>query len=251
VPAADDDGPELLPRPATGRVFTAARRVRLGDVSMAGQMRIDAVARYLQDVARDDSADSGISNPMGWVVRRTRIDVAAPPVFQEDVQLATWCSGYGGRWAERRTSITGADGGAIETVTLWVHVDPTSGRPARLGPDFFALYGEAAQGRKIDARLPAETRPPAHAERRPWPWRAADFDILAHVNNAAYGAAFEEVRAALPRLGPAVRVDLEYRDPVQPDDPGELAWSAGEDGVRVWVLAGERLCCTGAIRPLR
>jgi acyl-ACP thioesterase len=249
VPRADDDGPELVERPPTGRVFTADRRVRLADVTMTGRLRIDAVARYLQDVARDDSADSGIRNPMGWVVRRTRIDVRSAPVFQERVRLETWCSGYGGRWAERRTTITGDGGGAIETTTLWVHVDPDTGRPARLGPDFFVHYGEAAQGRKVDARLPAEVPVPAHAERQVWPWRIADLDVLAHVNNAAYGAAFEEVRAKVPDLERAVRVDIEYRDPAQLEPAGELIWAVGETGVRLWINADGRLCCTGLIRP--
>src|SRR3546814_13672312 len=33
---------ELVPRPPRGRVFEGARRVRLGDVSPAGRLRLDA-----------------------------------------------------------------------------------------------------------------------------------------------------------------------------------------------------------------
>jgi acyl-ACP thioesterase len=238
---------ELVGPPASGRIVTTERTVRLGDVTVSGRLRVDAVGRYLQDVARDDSAGSGIANPMGWVVRRLYLAVEQAPVFQERVQLATWCSGYGGRWAERRTTITGDAGGRVETVTLWVHVDPATGRPLRLGEDFFALYGEAAQGRKIDARLPAELPVPEGAVRRPWPWRWADFDILGHVNNAAYGAAIEEAMAADGWGAAGFRVEVEYRDPAQPGSGGELAFAPDGGGLRLWITADGRTCCTARV----
>src|SRR3546814_5593560 len=46
---------ELVPRPPRGRVFEGARRVRLGDVSPAGRLRLDAATRYLQDLSADDT----------------------------------------------------------------------------------------------------------------------------------------------------------------------------------------------------
>jgi acyl-ACP thioesterase len=247
------DAPELVPRPPSGRVVETTRRVRLGDVRVDGRLRIDGLGRYLQDVARDDSAGSGIENPMGWVVRRTYLEVSRSPVFQEGVQLRTWCSGYGSRWAERRTTVTGERGGCAETATLWVHVDPVSGRPARLGEDFFRLYGEAAQGRAVDARLPPESPVPDGAVRLPWQWRRADLDVLGHVNNAAYGAALEEALADAGMASDAYRVWIEYRDPALPGAAGELCYAAGADpradGLRVWVRAGDRTACTARILP--
>jgi acyl-ACP thioesterase len=240
-------GPELVPLPTAGRVFSAARRVRLGDVAASGRLRIDAAARYLQDVARDDSADSGLQRPMAWVVRRTYLDVVQAPVFQEHVELATWCSGFGSRWAERRTVIEGDLGGRVDTVALWVHVDPDTGRPARLGPDFAALYGEAAAGRVVDARLTHEPRPPEDARPRPWPWRAADFDILGHVNNAAYGAAIEEVVRDEDDLGSAFRAELEYRDPARPGSVGEIVGVRRDGVTEAWVLADGRVACSARV----
>lgn len=68
----------LLPLPPTDRRFSAERTVRLGDVDPLGELRLDAVARYLQDVAGDDAVDSGLSNAVGWVVRRTMIRIDRP-----------------------------------------------------------------------------------------------------------------------------------------------------------------------------
>lgn len=241
---------ELVDRPAAGRVFTRERRVRLGDVTPHGRARVDALARYLQDIARDDSADSGLENPMGWVVRRTALRVTRWPVFQEGVTLATWCSGIGARWAERRTSLAGEHGGAVEAATLWVHVDAATGRPARLVDGFLGLYGEAACGRGADAKLLVPAEVPADAERRPWPLRRSDFDVLQHVNNAAYWEALEELLGDGGALDAPLRAVVEHRQAVAPGEHVELC-SAPDGTARGWWLVTDQLvaaagwCATG------
>src|SRR5205823_5502115 len=119
----------LIPRPTSGRTFSGTARVRLGDVTPKGRVRLDAVARYLQDVANDDAVDAIGEDAASWVVRRTQMQVDRFPVFREDLRLTTWASGTGGRWAERRTSVEGHRGGSIEAAALWVHVDAATGRP--------------------------------------------------------------------------------------------------------------------------
>ncbi|NDH84637.1 MAG: hypothetical protein EBY65_07160, partial [Acidimicrobiia bacterium] len=120
---------EITPKPASGRIFESTRRIRLAEVDPTGRCRLDATVRHLQDVARDDSTDSGLTDPMTWVVRRTMLDVHRAPVFQEQIALATWCSGHGGRWAERRTEIRGDEGAHVEAVTIWIYVDGETGAP--------------------------------------------------------------------------------------------------------------------------
>jgi acyl-ACP thioesterase len=232
-------------------MFEGERRVRLGDVGPTDRLRFDAVARYLQDIARDDSADSGLENPMGWVVRRTVIEVARPPVFQERVRLCTWCSGIGSRWAERRTSITGEHGGSVETATVWVHVDPATGRPARLGAGFAEHYAESAAGRVADARLAHDPCPDEQASRRAWPLRHVDYDVLGHVNNAAAVAVVEEVLGE--RGGPwaDVRVEIEYREPVQPGEQLELVVAGQDEAVGVWLVAPGSTHLTARVMPRR
>ena len=92
-------------------MFEGARRVRLADVSPAGRLRLDAAARFLQDLSADDTADAALEDAEAWVVRKTVIEVAAFPRYLEPLELATWCSGTGSHWAERRISIQGERGG--------------------------------------------------------------------------------------------------------------------------------------------
>ena len=142
-------------------------------------------------MANDDALDAGLASAMAWVVRRTLIRVAQPAVLGERLTATTFCSGTGRSWAERRTSIVGDRGAVIEAVSLWVQIDTVSGRPARLGDDFFAIYGEAGGGRTVSSRLSLGP-PPADAEVRPWPVRISDLDVFGHANNAVLWSVLEE-----------------------------------------------------------
>jgi acyl-ACP thioesterase len=236
---------ELLPLPARGRRYAATRRVRLGDVDPGGRMRFDAIARHLQDVAADDAADSGLDG--GWVVRRTLIAVDRSPMLAEDLHLITFCTGTGRSWAERRTTITGAGGAAVEAVSLWVHVDPGSGRPAALGEAFHTRYGEAAGDRRVSTRL-ALPAPPTDAAIRPWSVRAVDLDVYGHVNNASHWPALEEVIGGTGsnRVGVA---EMEYLVPVDVDTPVELHTAVTADGAAAWLVAGGRVHTASRWRP--
>ena len=226
-----DPAVDLVPRPSVGRAVIRSRRVRLGDVTPRGRLRLDALARYLQDIAADDADESAPGDDRTWVVRRTLVRMGSPPVFGESVELTTWCSGYGSRWAERRTSIAGPGGGAVEAVSLWVHVDTASGRPARLDGRFHAVWGPSAGGRRVGAglRLPDPPVAPEPPGPTPWALRVTDFDVLGHVNNAAYWEAVEE-RLAGRRLGGRLLAEIEYRDGIVRGEPVTLRLQDREHG---------------------
>ena len=245
-PATELPATELPERPATGRVVVRTRPVRLGDVDTRGRLRLDATARYLQDIATDDVNDAGLEDTFGWVVRRTLIEVRRAAALDEQLELATFCSGSGRSWAERRTSITGDRGASIETVSLWIRIDPTSGRPTALGDEFLGTYGPSAGGRRVSSRLQLP-RPPAEAERRPWPIRRVDLDPLRHVNNAVHWAIVEETLPDGPRRG---RGEVEYLAPVDPEAPVELVTSTGDRGeVSCWLVADDAVLTAARWTP--
>jgi len=243
---------EPLPAaPHDGRVFSAERLVRLGDVDPSGRLRLDGIARYLQDVSADDTADAYPDDRMFWVVRRTRIDELHPCGFREPLELRTWCSGLGSRWAERRISVVGARGGRIEAASLWVCIDRDSGRPAKLPEDFTARYGVSPDVPTVDAKLRLSA-PPDEISRHPWPIRHTDLDALGHVNNAAYWAVPEEevARAGGP-AGPRTCV-LEYGAGIDAGEQLEVAASVSEEGVHTcWLLVGGTIRATAQVAPVR
>jgi acyl-ACP thioesterase len=212
-------------------VFEARRRVRLSDTDASGRLRLDAIARYLQDVATDDVADNGAgSSDDLWIVRRCVVEVLEPFAGDENVELATWCSGVGSAAAARRTSVVGDRGGRVDAETIWIHLDREQ-RPARVSARFLETYGEACGGRRASTRLTLPD-PPPDAERRPWPLRMTDFDVMGHVNNAAYWHAVEEALAPELRGQPLAAV-LEFRAAIDAGDLVELV----TDGGYIWLAA--------------
>ncbi len=244
---ASGEGPEALPEvPAIGRVFRGAQRVRLGDITPSGVLRLDAMARYLQDVANDDAYDSGISNPAEWVVRRTVIEVHRPAVLREDLELLTFCSGTGPCWAERRTSIRGNSGASVEAATLWVQIDAASGRPIRLDADFVQVYGPSAAGRTIKARHRLTDPVPPDAAVSSFPVRWSDLDVLGHVNNAVYWAMVEEAFAVDGEASNPFRVEVEHHQALGRVADVRLCRS----GERLWVCDGDLLAAAAARGPI-
>jgi acyl-ACP thioesterase len=212
----------LEPNP-NGRVFEGSRRVRLGDVASSGRIRLDALARYLQDVATDDATDARLAD--GWVLRRIGLRVDEFPQFRDEVELATWCSGTARSAAERRTRLRVGGRTLVEAIALWVFVG-RDGRPVRLDPAFFEPYGAAARDRRVSTRLRlGEPGPRATAD--PWRLRSTDFDVLRHVNNAISLAALEDAIAAAgwtewDAATPLGTVEVEYRAALDPGDAPDL-----------------------------
>jgi acyl-ACP thioesterase len=215
-----------------GRAFEQSMRPGIADGNAAGRCRLAAIARWLQDVAYADLIDAGFEGRGAWIVRRTRIRVEAFPRFGEDLTLRTFCSGIGRFSAERRTSIGGGSAN-VETVSLWVCLDPERGRPMRFPPDFIAAYEESAAGRDANVRL-RHGDPPEDADRSPWHFRASEMDPAGHINNSHYWVPLEEDLASGPEPE-SIDVEIEYRDPAIAGDAvllrqGKSMWVGSTEG---------------------
>ena len=243
---------ELVSAPDQGRRYVGERPVRLGDVDVGARMRFDAVARFLQDVATDDATEAGLDGSYGWLVRRSLVDVTRSPRLGEELELTTFCSGFGRSWAERRTSIRGSARAEVEAVSLWVSIDPATGRPTALDDHFHSVYGTAAGGRRVGPRL-ALDRPPVDAvDRGRWPIRSVDVDPYRHANNAAQWAAVEEMLGLdVDRRGVA---EIEFLAPIDPDADLHLLFAADapEPAQNGWLVAAEQTVHTAfRFRPAR
>jgi acyl-ACP thioesterase len=218
------------------RRFVGTAQVRLGDVTPKGRMRLDAIARALQDVANDDGVDAvGVNQAASWILRRTAIVAEQFPVFRESLTLTTWASAAGPRWAERRTAIEGDRGARVDATALWIYVDLATGRPRKLDPWFWEAYGESVGERKVHARL-THGDPSPDGGAAPWPLRFADFDLVGHVNNAVYWAIVEDFLD----VAPGTTMEVEYRGGLdRGQDVGVLT-----DGKALWVLGGGDIAAT-------
>ena len=230
--------------PAAGRSFESERRVELGDCDPSGRARLDAIARWLQEVAYDDVSDAGLAAGGLWIARRARIRVEGFPSFGEPIALRTACSASGRLVAERRTDVSAPRSGArISAVALWVHVDPETRVPARLGEAFDAVYAPSAEGRRARSGLRHTGEPPAGALTREWFFRRADLDIAGHVNNAAYWAIAEELLGDAPLEW--LDAEIEYRDGI---GPGVARVAVAGGSIRVLDVGGASLAASIELR---
>ena len=217
----------FVPKPISARTFSETRRIRLSEMDAEGRLRLDSIARYLQDVAIDDVDETGWGAPAHlWVLRSIRMQVLAPSLDDSEVELTTWCSGSATVAAGRRMSLVGDRGGRVEVDSVWIHLGPDA-RPARI--EGFGVYAESAGDRTVSTRLELPG-PPATARRLPWETRASDIDRFGHVNNAVY---WQGVEGRLHDAGidPRASLDarLEYRHAVDLGEAVELA-EFSEDG---------------------
>ncbi|WP_306228561.1 acyl-ACP thioesterase domain-containing protein [Dietzia sp. Die43] len=184
----------LGPPPSPEAGFSTRRRVRTGDVDPQRRLRLDSVARYLQDIAADnlDATGHARTDPF-WIVRRTVIDVIEPISWPATVGLQRWCSGLSSRWANMRVRLTVEDseasedpegpdgmpapgtaalgpptarGGLVETEAFWIHVT-AAGLPARISDSGMAsLAGTTDIHRLRWAGLTQDCPPERPASRR-------------------------------------------------------------------------------------
>jgi len=218
---------EIVPVPDVGRVFESPLRPAVSDAAASGRVRLDGIARWVQDMAFADVDDAGVMDESAWVVRRMRIRVERFPRFGDHVEALTFCSGAGRLWAERRVTFR-SENGFVEVAGVWVHLDPRTRLPVPMPPSFDRLYAESALGRRVKARL-RHPNPAGDESRTPWFFRVADLDMADHVNNAAYWEPLEET------LGEpeAVDAEIEFREPAA---AGPAVLLRGADGTR-WVTA--------------
>ncbi|MET3860845.1 acyl-ACP thioesterase [Dietzia sp. 2505] len=168
-PVQDDGLQPLPPPPSAESGYSTSRTVRTGEVDPLRRLRLDSIARYLQDVAGDDLEATGHArtDPY-WIVRRTVIDVIEPISWPATVHLQRWCSGLSTRWANMRVRLTaehraGPDddgprpGGLVETEAFWINVN-SHGVPARISDEGFATLSATTETHRL--RWAAMTTPP-------------------------------------------------------------------------------------------
>lgn len=238
----------LVPPPLSGRTFAVSYKIRLSDTDATGRLRLDAVARFLQDAAIDDVEETDWGAPDHlWVLRAVRIDVVSPFLADAAVEILTWGSSLSPLAAGRRWSLRGDAGGAIEVDSTWVHLDGNA-RPARIGSGFDG-YAEAAQGRVASTKLTLDP-PLLDSARHPWTLRATDLDRMGHVNNAAYWAAVEHRLAAQDDLAKPLRARLDYHHPIDLGDDVELVESVESGEYRMAFVVQDRVEAVALVEPL-
>ena len=245
-------GAALPDRKDGARFFEATYRVRTGDVDQDMRVRLDAVARYLQDVANDniEATELGDSDPF-WIVRRTVVDVIKPISWPATVTAQRWCGSLSTRWTNMRVRLTAEhqtnrfnpeprESGLIETEAFWINVND-QGMPSRISDDAFELLSSMTDEHRLRWKsLNPEKAPDAEgasADDREHVLRSTDFDPFKHLNNAAYLEAVEdELVEHLDLIDGPHRLVIEYLRPIVPGTPITLRRVREPERLLLWML---------------
>lgn len=234
------------------RFFTGEYRVRTGDVDQNMRVRLDGLARYLQDVANDNIAVATFADldPF-WIIRRTIIDVIEPLTWPSDFRAERWCGALSTRWTDMRVRIIGdtqtnrfnpepRPNGLVETEAFWINVNE-SGMPSRISDEALEILGQMTD----EHRLKWKSMNPGNAPDaedlkdgdREHVLRITDFDPFKHLNNAAYLESVEDELVDHPDLieGP-YRTVIEYLRPIAPGTRVTVRRRRDADRLLMWIM---------------
>ncbi|TAN25078.1 MAG: hypothetical protein EPN30_05345 [Actinomycetota bacterium] len=210
----------------TSRQFQFNRRVALSDTDPSGRLRLDACARFLQDVAAFDAIDADISEIGIWVLRQNKIFVEELPTYGTEVNAKTYLTGSGRAWVERTSVISRVDSEQVlvRARALWVLTNSLTGVPISVPKSLYAIYGPLATLHKVTIRDGKRQSLPDQAFKFDWQIRFSDQDILAHLNNAIYLEALEEVlhqQQIKLTTNQRMSCQITYRESTSYEDPSD------------------------------
>ncbi len=126
-------------------------RVRVTAAEIDGQGHVNNIVylRWAQEVAIahwHSLAPGESREEIGWVARRHEIDYHAPGFLHDELRVRTWVGKLEGLSFERHTEITRISDEKVlaRLRTIWIPIDPRSGRPKRVSAEVRATFSRAA-----------------------------------------------------------------------------------------------------------
>ncbi|MHA7651675.1 acyl-[acyl-carrier-protein] thioesterase [Mycobacterium sp. ML4] len=241
----------LVALPDQGYVYQTGWRLATSDIDAHRRLRLDGVARYIQEVGAEHLADAGLVEVHPhWIVLRTVIDVLEPIVIPSDITFRRWCAGLSSRWCDMRVQLEGEDGGRIETQGFWICMNKDTLTPSRLTDDCVDLFGSTTDNHRLKWR-PWITEHVQVGTDTLFPLRRTDIDLFEHVNNTVYWHGVHEILGEIPELeNNPYRAVLEYRSPVKYGEPLTIRSERTGDAVRIDFTVGEDVRAAALVRKI-
>lgn len=231
----------LVAVPDSGHIFDVTRRLGTVDMDENQNLRIDGIARHLQDAGVDHliHMDALDTHPH-WIVRRTVIDVLQPITWPAQLRIRRWCSGISPRWCTMRARIDSDTGGLIETEGFWIHMNKDTMSPSRVADEFFDLMCTTTADHRLRWRQWLDTPLPTTPGTR-FPLRRTDTDHFQHITNTAYWHAIHEFTADATELTQSPhRFVLEYNKPIRYGELLDIHTTRNTDTLTLWFsVAGD------------
>jgi acyl-ACP thioesterase len=247
----------LVDLPQSGYVYQTGWRLATSDIDEHKRLRLDGVARYIQEVGAEHLADAQLAEVHPhWIVLRTVIDVIEPIEIPSDITFRRWCAALSTRWCNMRVQLEGSEGGRIETEGFWICMNKDTLTPSRFTDDCIARFGSTTDNHRLRWR-PWLTEPVDSGHdgqigtETPFPLRRTDIDLFEHVNNSIYWHGVHEILGQAPDLESApYRAVLEYRSPIKLGEEVTIHSARDGDTVRMHFAVGDDVRAAAMLRKI-
>jgi acyl-CoA thioesterase FadM len=229
--------------------YTTTIAVRSYETTNAGVVAPATLLRYLEHIATLDSAARGFSHVWyethnaAWVVRDMRLLLWDPPALGDEIQLATWLSGYKRVQATREYCIWKEPGERLiaRAQGRWAYVDRERGLPTRIPDTLIERFGAAGHTMPPRPTTSAHSSTAINVSTLALVARGYEADTQRHINNTIYADWLSEALAraltsaqsepGLPSAAPRY-YHIQYVHPARPGDRLHIATQAIFTGSR-------------------
>ncbi|MFO8047424.1 MAG: thioesterase, partial [Desulfosudaceae bacterium] len=158
-----------------------------------GRVKLDSLVKILQNAAlnhvHEADRDSQVLIAAGyaWILNKIVVDIIRHPLYGETLTVRTWHRGARGYKSYREYEIRSGEETVALASSVWLFLDLERRRVVRVPRETNDLYGTepaVALDRDIEEWKPDKKLVPEFVT--DITTRRSDYDMLGHVNNAAY-----------------------------------------------------------------
>lgn len=167
-------------------------KVDFDNIDVSGKLSINAISRYMQELAAKDASRLGISFLDGenvpqayWILSRVKYDIQRYPVCNEDITMETYPAGCDKLFLVRCFEIKDKNEQMIGKITAnYLLMDTKRNRPIKLSPNTeeLAQFDYLYDGEKV-AKVSGVTLPVREELRKAY---YSEIDYNGHMNNSHY-----------------------------------------------------------------
>ena len=129
--------------------------VQRADIDQQNHVNNIVYLRWVQEVATahwEAAAPATARDAIGWVVLRHEIDYKTPASLGDEILLRTWVGEATRITFERFTEIRRLSAGSQSLLakarTLWVPINPETGKPTRVPPEVRARFSVSSRAER-------------------------------------------------------------------------------------------------------
>lgn len=217
-------------------MYKLKSKVRYSEATAKGRLSCHALLNYLQDSSTLHSEELGengaelFKQNMAWVLSFWQICIDKLPALSEDIEVETWPYSTKGLFGLRNFCLRDGNGETlVKANSIWVLVDPRTGRPIRITDEVSSHYPDEPKldmdycDRKIEV-------PECMEKMEPITVPGYFIDTNNHMNNAKYVMVAEEY---LPEGFEPKEIRVEYKNAAMLGDVMIPCVAVEEDKVTV------------------